>query len=214
MKIIALNAPANSGKDEIAKYLSKTYGTVHMEIKELLFEVAIRAAGVSKKLWEALYEREYKERPCPYLMVNGQSVSPREWMIHCSENLMKPIFGDTVFGDALRKKLEAMEKAHTGEEELVVVLSDGGFVAEALPNMDYVGVENYYLARVQRVDENGDPSKYGFGADSRRFLYAKDFGFSIWAVDWENRPNELETLAEEIYADAMTNTKNSRWEKP
>lgn len=213
MKIISLNAPANSGKDEIAKYLSKTYGTVHMEIKELLFEVAIRAAGISKKLWEALYEREYKERPCPYLLVNGVHVSPREWMIHCSEALMKPIFGDTVFGDALRKKLEAMEKAHTGDKELVVVLSDGGFVAEALPNMEFVGVHNYYLARVQRVDENGDESKYGFGSDSRRFLYAKDFGFPIRAVDWINRPNELEQLAEEIYADAMANKKHS-WEKP
>ncbi|AXN57791.1 hypothetical protein [Acinetobacter phage ABPH49] len=183
-----------------------------MEIKELLFEVAIRAAGVSKKLWEALYEREYKERPCPYLMINGQNVSPREWMIHCSEGLMKPIFGNTVFGDALRKKLEALEEENAGKE-LVIVLSDGGFVAEAIPNMDFVGVHNYYLARVQRVDENGDPSKYGFGADSRRFLYASDFGFAIRAVDWENRPNELEQLAEEIYADAMANKKSS-WEQP
>ena len=212
MKIISLNAPANSGKDEIAKYLSKTHGAVHMEIKGLLFEVAIRASGISKKLWDALYEREYKERPCPYLMINGQNVSPREWMIHCSEGLMKPIFGDTVFGEALRKKLEDLEKDNSGKE-IVVVLSDGGFVAEALPNMDFVGIDNYYLARVQRVDENGSASKYGFGADSRRFLYAKDFGFPIRAVDWENRPNELEQLAEEIYADALADRKSS-WEKP
>lgn len=213
MIIIALNAPANSGKDEIAKYLNKHYGAVHMEIKELLFDVAIRAAGVSKKLWDALYEREYKERPCPYLMVNGSHVSPREWMIHCSEGLMKPIFGDTVFGTALRKKLEGIEANHPDPKNLVVVLSDGGFVAEALPNMDLVGTQNYYLARVQRVDENGDESKYGFGSDSRRFLYAKDFGFPIRAVDWVNRPNELEQLAEEIYADALANKKQS-WEKP
>lgn len=198
MRIIALNAPMKSGKDALAEIMVQKYGAVHMEIKELLFEVAIRAAGVTKTLWDALYTREYKEIPTPYLSINGVNCSPREWMIHCSEGLMKPVFGDTVFGDALRKKLEVLQKNHEGG--LVVVLSDGGFVSEALPNMDLVGVEKYYLARIRRLDEDG--YVYGWGNDSRRYLYAKDFGFPIRAADWDNHPGKLIELADQIWADA------------
>ena len=46
MDIIVLNAPPQSGKDEISAYLCKGNPNInHEEVKELLFEVAIRSAG-------------------------------------------------------------------------------------------------------------------------------------------------------------------------
>ena len=46
IQIIILNAPPMSGKDDIAEYLSTEYGAIHLEVKELLFQVAVRAASV------------------------------------------------------------------------------------------------------------------------------------------------------------------------
>ena len=49
MDIIVLNAPPQSGKDEISAYLCKGNPNInHEEVKELLFEVAIRSAGISR----------------------------------------------------------------------------------------------------------------------------------------------------------------------
>ena len=101
MDIIVLNAPPSSGKDHIADLLLEAIpNSHHREVKEMLFSVAIKAAGVTPQLWNALYDRHYKEDPCPFLMIDGKHVSPREWMIHCSENLIKPIFGEDAFGKA------------------------------------------------------------------------------------------------------------------
>ena len=98
MHILVLNAPPGAGKDAICSYLSENIsGVFHEEVKKLLFEVATRSAGVSKDLWNSLYDRRYKEKPCPYLQIDGIQVSPRKWMIHCSENVIKPIFGQNAF---------------------------------------------------------------------------------------------------------------------
>ncbi len=89
MDIIVLNAPPLSGKDDISTYLCDGRPNLHHEeVKELLFEVAVRTAGISRDLWDAMYTRRYKEIPSPYLMIDGVNVSPRQWMIHCSEKVI------------------------------------------------------------------------------------------------------------------------------
>ncbi|MCL6409130.1 hypothetical protein EXT70_26320, partial [Dickeya dadantii] len=127
MILVNLNGPAGCGKDalcdEIEQYVNTPgYEVIHMEFKELLFDIAIRSSGVSRKLWFALYEREYKERPCPYLQINGENVSPRDWMIHCSENIMKPTFGNDVFGKAFAAKLKKLkDETPEGIKRIIVV---------------------------------------------------------------------------------------------
>lgn len=177
MIIINLNGPAGCGKDALCDLLvqqaSPGYRIVHMEFKELLFDVAIRAAGVSRKLWFSLYEREYKERPTPYLQVNGVSVSPRDWMIHCSENVMKPTFGNDVFGKAFAKKLTELADSTPVSEKLIVVVSDGGFIEESIPVVETVGPDNYFLIRIHRLHKDG--REYDFGGDSRRYIFNHEF---------------------------------------
>lgn len=200
MIVIGLNAPAGAGKDAIAAYLGNKYNTVHMEIKELLFEAAIRISGLSRDVWFAMYnDREYKESPNPYLMVNGKNVTMREFMIHVSEEVMKPMFGNEVFGNALVEKLKAVPEVRPGVGgPTIVVLSDGGFVEEGIPVAKLVGAENYFLFRIHRIDEDGN--EYGFGADSRRYIYAGEFpqGLRPHELDVYNLPNKMEDCAESI----------------
>lgn len=193
MILINLNAPAGAGKDalceEIEQYVNTPgYEVIHMEFKELLFDIAIRSSGVSRKLWFALYEREYKEKPCPYLQINGVSVSPRDWMIHCSENIMKPTFGNDVFGKAFAAKLKKIKDEEPEGVHRIVVVSDGGFIEESLPVVEVVGPDNYFLCRIHRIKKDG--SAYNFDGDSRRYISADEFPADL-------RPHETDILNEE-----------------
>lgn len=193
MILINLNAPAGAGKDalcaEIEQYVNTPgYEVIHMEFKELLFDIAIRASGVSRKLWFALYEREYKEKPCPYLQINGVNVSPRDWMIHCSENIMKPTFGNDVFGKAFAAKLKRLKKETPKGIKRIVVVSDGGFIEESIPVVEVVGPDNYFLCRIHRLKPDG--TEYNFDGDSRRYIRADEFPADL-------RPYETDILNEE-----------------
>lgn len=183
MIIVNINGPAGSGKDTVCEALHTAfdmskYVVVHMEFKEMLFEVAVRTSGMTRDLWDAFYDRIYKEEPNPFLMINGKHVSPRQWMIHCSESVMKPIFGEDVFGQAFAKKIAELNEEVSSslvDRELAIVVSDGGFLDESLPVIDYVGQENYFLIRLHRLKPDG--TEYTFAGDSRRYLYAKEFPF-------------------------------------
>ena len=193
MIILNLNAPAGAGKDVlcsgISDYISylghHQFEVVHMEFKELLFDIAIRSSGLSRKLWFALYEREYKEKPCPYLLINGVQSSPREWMIHCSENIMKPVFGEEVFGKAFASKLKKLKDQAPKGKKLIVVISDGGFIEESIPVVEYVGPDNYLLCRIHRIKPDG--SAFNFEGDSRRYIRAEEFPENL-------RPHETDIM--------------------
>lgn len=215
MILINLNGPAGCGKDALAEELQcvinqPRYLAMHMEFKELLFDVAIRNSGLSRKLWFALYEREYKERPCPYLQVNGVSVSPRDWMIHCSENVMKPTFGDDVFGKAFATKLKDLKKSFEGDStKLVIIVSDGGFIEESVPVVEEIGQDNYMLTRIHRIRKDG--TAYNFDGDSRRYIYSAEFpvGAQMPETDIMNEEGDLRGTALKIckFVEDMTGEK-------
>lgn len=203
MILINLNAPAGAGKDALCEGLHSYINTpgfevVHMEFKELLFDIAIRASGLSRKLWFALYEREYKEKPCPYLQINGVNVSPRDWMIHCSENIMKPTFGNDVFGKAFAAKLQKLKDETPADVQLVVVVSDGGFLEESIPVVNVVGPDNYFLVRIHRLKKDG--SECNFDGDSRRYIYAKEFPehLRMYETDILNEEGDLNGTVRKI----------------
>lgn len=192
--VVVLNAPMKSGKDEISKIFVEKFGCYHMEVKEMLFEAAVRAAGISRKLWDALYEREYKERPSPYLMINGEHVSPRQWMIHISENVMKPLFGNSVFGEAAAEKIRKLRADGTIKDGQPIVFSDGGFIEE-IQSLSR-SADEFFLARVHRIDENGQ--YFGWGEDSRRYVYLGDVEGE--EEDFDNKPDKLLECALDIWS--------------
>lgn len=196
MDIIVLNAPPLSGKDFICKYLCDGQPNIHHEeVKELLFEVAVRTAGISRDLWDAMYTRRYKEVPSPYLIIDGVNVSPRQWMIHCSESVIKPLFGNSAFGSAAVEKLKKKYDAH----EDVVVFSDGGFKEEIAALSAYAASTggNFFLARIHRKG-------YDWGNDSRSWLSLEENGIGGHEKDFNNEEGKLEECAESILEWART----------
>lgn len=190
MDIIVLNAPPSSGKDHIADLLLEAIpNSHHREVKEMLFSVAIKAAGVTPQLWAALYDRHYKEKPCPYLMIDGKNVSPREWMIHCSEDLIKPVFGNDAFGKAAVMSLKKDFPKGKG----VIVYSDGGFKEELQCLGEYASSTggDLFLFRIHREG-------YGWGNDSRSYLNLSDNGIVGHEFDVTNPEGAPYSCASEI----------------
>lgn len=200
MDVIVLNAPMKSGKDYLADLLvgimdQNGIPAAHREVKEMLFSVAIKAAGITPQLWTAIYDRHYKEEPSPYLMIDGKHVSPREWMIHCSEDLIKPMFGKHAFGDAA---VNALRKDYP-EGEGVIIYSDGGFIEEVerLSEYAYNTGGDFMLVRVHREG-------YGWGIDSRSYLNLALNSVRGYEMDIDNKEGRAlecaETIAEVFFA--------------
>lgn len=200
MDVIVLNAPMKSGKDYLADLLvgimdQNGIPAAHREVKEMLFSVAIKAAGITPQLWTAIYDRHYKEEPSPYLMIDGKHVSPREWMIHCSEDLIKPMFGKHAFGDAA---VNALRKDYP-EGEGVIIYSDGGFIEEVerLSEYAYSTGGDFMLVRVHREG-------YGWGIDSRSYLNLALNSVRGYEMDIDNKEGRVlecaETIAEVFFA--------------
>lgn len=200
MDVIVLNAPMKSGKDYLADLLvgimdQNGIPAAHREVKEMLFSVAIKAAGITPRLWAAIYDRHYKEEPSPYLMIDGKHVSPREWMIHCSEDLIKPMFGKHAFGDAA---VNALRKDYP-EGEGVIIYSDGGFIEEVerLSEYAYSTGGDFMLVRVHREG-------YGWGIDSRSYLNLALNSVRGYEIDIDNKEGRAlecaETIAEVFFA--------------
>lgn len=184
----------NSGKDYLADLLvgimdQEGIPTAHREVKEMLFSIAIKAAGITPQLWAAIYDRHYKEEPCPYLMIDGKHVSPREFMIHCSEDLIKPVFGKHAFGDAA---VNALRKDYP-EGEGVVIYSDGGFIEEVerLSEYAYSTGGDFMLVRVHRKG-------YDWGIDSRSYLNLAKNGVRGYEIDIDNKEGCALECAETI----------------
>lgn len=160
MQVVILNAPPHCGKDTIARIL-KEQGFAVSEFKSPMFNIACSMSGMSREDYMRDYEdRSKKESPQSHL----GGLSYREFMIHISEDIMKPLFGEGVFGE---RAAEACFAAHNSGFN--VVFSDGGFIDEVKVLHDK-GLD----VTVVRLHREG----YDFGNDSRQYLYP-DFCKSI-----------------------------------
>ena len=104
-----------------------------------------------------------------YLMSLGY-YSSREALIHVSEDIMKPKYGQDYYG---RKFLEKVE----GSPERYVFTADGGFKDEVLPllNSGY----NVYIVHLERLGAT-------FDNDSRKLLTEDDFKEEDGNVKYKN----------------------------
>jgi hypothetical protein len=111
----------------------------------------------------------------------GFYFTPRQWLIHCSENIIKPLKGPQFFGRELANTLDDLEHGSN-----VVIVSDGGFEQEleALRWLD--------LLLIVRIHRPG----YDFSGDSRTYLNGTDADV---VVDLYN-DSDLESLFEKFEA--------------
>ncbi|QHJ83776.1 MAG: hypothetical protein [Caudoviricetes sp.] len=180
-KVVVFNAPARSGKDEACKYLEEfllfhgkaegvIYTPIHKEFKGKLFAITREIFSVSKEEWDEHYTRELKETP--WNKLNG--LTPRQALIFVSEDIIKPNFSKTYFGESLAKSLG----------EGINVISDGGFDDEMIPIIQAVGKENILVVKIKR-------DGCSFEGDSRSFLNTDKLGIM---ETWVDNNNSLEVF--------------------
>lgn len=155
-RVVILNGPAGSGKDEAASYLQAKGNTTlgvpfaHQEFKKRLFDITKTIYNVSDEDWNNLYTRENKESSSDLL----RGLSPRQALIFVSEEVIKPKYGSQYFGNAA---VECLKHNH------VNVFSDGGFIEELRPIISKIGVSNVLVLRIFREG-------CSFAGDSRNYL--------------------------------------------
>ena len=79
----------------------------------------------------------------------------RQFYIHVSENVMKPLFGIDIFG---RLAVEYIKNT----TQKITTISDSGFPDEAMPVVEHFGLDNVFLIRIHRngCDFQGDSRSY------------------------------------------------------
>jgi hypothetical protein len=170
-QIIILNGPPGCGKDTIADGLKRYVGQRVM-FKDSLYELTYMHFGLDATLeydyfkYTLCNDRILKEMPSKLFEKDGVWMSPREALIHTSEEIAKPLFGDDVFGNALGEKLRRS----------IVVVTDGGFEGEieALKNRGY-------FIKIVQLHGRGN-----FDNDSRNYVEKNGRDISTYRVSLED----------------------------
>ena len=104
---IIFNGPPGSGKDTACEYLHRAYQARYLSFKQELYNIAATVAGVSLKLMVSLAtDRSTKEVPNKLFVLGGVQVSPRNWLIYVSENVVKPLLGSDYFGKQAASRVQ------------------------------------------------------------------------------------------------------------
>lgn len=176
---IILNGPPGSGKDTIANLITSTHGFHKCEFKEALYRETIQHFQVDRhEFMDRATDREFKERPWEELEAGGKVYTPREALIHVSENIIKINEGEDYFGVCSANMC-------TENRYQMAVFADGGFATEIPPIQ--AAYQHTLIIRLHRPG-------YSFDNDSRKYIEGFDNSFDIWLV--EDKP---ELAVEQIF---------------
>ena len=150
--IVLFNAPPNAGKDFAADYFKNKYGFYPASMKKFLYTATKLFYELTDADMDMFVNRVLKDKPTTRL--GGKS--PREALIHVSENVMKPLFGKHIFGSIVVADIAECNN---------ITFSDCGFVEEAIHLID-----SYPMATFHLVEISADGCT--FEGDSRSYIYA------------------------------------------
>ena len=155
-KIYILNGPPGCGKDTIAGLLSPFFREVRF--KEALYDDVISFFSLSQNQAAEFMLRAVdpvlKETQWSRLQLGEKALSPRDALIHVSENVRKPLDGKSYYGKQLARSL-----CHFTDKQFVA--SDGGFPEEVKPLAAWDG--GVVLVRLHR-------DGFEFSKDSRDYI--------------------------------------------
>lgn len=181
VKVIVFNGPPRSGKDTAVSILSRVINNqegnlfaVHAEFKSPLIKMTSDFLGVTVDEFMINYNEKHINgdwcKDIKMYIVNDNIMSKREALIHVSENVIKPSFGNDAFG-----KIAANNIGDDG----VYLFSDSGFSGELKPIIDKVGAENVMVVRLHKAGCN-------YNSDSRGYLQPETFNFNVMFNDISN----------------------------
>lgn len=150
-KVVIFNGPARSGKDLATSFCCEYFNGTHASMKTSLIKLTADFLGIAVEDFLKHYDdkcddKTYEESACvwvkdlPMYTLGDICLSKRDALIHVSENVIKPTFGDNTFG-----KLAAYALP-----EGLVFFSDGGFPDEIQPLADKVGIKNILIVHIRR----------------------------------------------------------------
>lgn len=165
MHIIILNGPPGAGKDTLGNELMKQLTDAHMHvihgrIKDILYRGTYnryKDLGSYDDWVKLCNDPALKEVPKENL--NG--LSPRGALIHESENIIKPQYGE---GGVVEQYCELLrEQLPVDIANTVVVFTDGGFAYETNVIKSYFAYAQVDIVRIVKTGKN-------FKNDSREFI--------------------------------------------
>lgn len=194
MKIILLNGPPGSGKNEVFKIMADRRSYSDQIVEEMKFakpldSIAKACLPFIETDADFMHWREdFKETP----LMPGSNASMRDLLIGISEDLIKPLFGQEYFGkvaaDAVLRRIEALTDDEWKCPNNVIVFTDSGFQVEYdvfTSSMKRHHIP-YDLVRITR------PGKT-FEGDSRQ--YVTDCG-----LDHIRNDGKISDLARSVYS--------------
>lgn len=182
-RVIAFNGPPGSGKDYAAEYLQQydpNANTFHLQMKTKLYELVYAMyCNPMRTSFDTflLLMTDRHRKDVPHALFKG--LSPRQALIHISEDIIKPNFGKDYFGKYLAQQIEdTLDIVEING--LTFPISDCGFIEELEPVCKVISVT---LVRLHR--EGCD-----FKNDSRTYLYPDQHGLNIEVIDLVNDGSE------------------------
>lgn len=155
MKFVLLNGPPGSGKDTVAQHLIPYLPFVHLKFAAPIKRMVAALLQCDQRTLEQ--EKDVPNRMLRY--ENSLTVrddTPRKLLIALSEQLLKPRYGNSYFGNAI------WTEACNSSGKLFVV-SDSGFREEAERLVSSAGPTNCLLIRLHREGHT-------FEGDSRSYI--------------------------------------------
>lgn len=158
---VILNGPPGCGKDTIARIIAAESDFILHQFKDALYEHTARHFAVDlDKLIHYAQDRVLKDS-VSLAGLGGRT--PRQALIHVSEDIYKPRYGKQYFGDVEARRVAECARRVSGS--LAVIYPDGGFPDEILR----VG-DAFDFVIVIRLHRNG----FDFSGDSRDYVYLPD----------------------------------------
>lgn len=151
-RVIAFNGPPGSGKDYAAEYLQQydpSKNTYHVRMKtklyELVYAIYCNPMRTSFDTFFLLMTDRHR-KDVPHKLFKG--LSPRQALIHVSEDIIKPNFGKDYFGKYLAQEIEdTIKLVSPFVNGLTFVISDCGFIEELKPVCEVTDVTLVRLYR-------------------------------------------------------------------
>ena len=170
--VIFLNAPPRAGKDAVGDAICREFHDAKTyKFADMLKNTAHALIGRTD-IKPNHYEdcKDCSDSSFPMDIEQGKHYSPREWYIYVAEKVIKPNLGSKFFGEALLNAIRA-------NDEKLVVITDSGFSNEAIPIIEYYGIENCLSVHIQREGKD-------FLKDSRSY-------WSVEGLDVVNVSNNI-----------------------
>ena len=166
-RIILVNGPPQSGKDTVGAMLQKRLpkamlhkfaGPLKGATAYLYRELACGAGmpNYTHEFHEVFEDGKRKNEPHPGMF----GITPRQALIAVSEQLLKKIHGEAFFGELAAGYIERTFERGVAE---TFVITDSGFVEEAVVLVDRFGAANVTVIEISR---NGA----SFEGDSRSYI--------------------------------------------